>query len=67
MKADSLGESNSTNGSVKSDSCDKKKVSKGVKLSTIATLLPKGGTLKNTMRLKPKRLFKKYDSRKIDR
>lgn len=33
------------------------------KLSKITTLLPKGDTFKSTIKIKPRRIFKKYDSR----
>lgn len=40
----------------KNENCDKSGLAK---LSKIATLLPKSGTIKGTMKLKRKRLFKK--------
>lgn len=48
----------------KSENCDKNSLHLGNKLSKIATLLPKGGTIKGTMKLKRKHLFKKSDSYK---
>lgn len=50
---------------IKKENCDKKSIAIGTKLSKIATLLPKGGTIKGTM--KRKKLFKKFDSHTISR
>lgn len=60
----------STQESVRKDTrnCDKSgSVALGNKLSKIATLLPKGGTIKGTMKIKRKRLFKKTDTRPVER
>lgn len=52
----------------KNENCDKSgSVALGNKLSKIATLLPKGGTIKGTMKIKRKRLFKKTDTHPIER
>lgn len=59
---------NPTKVSIKNESCDKSgSVTLGNKFSKIATLLPKGGTIKGTMKIKRKRLFKKTDARPIER
>lgn len=59
---------NSTKIPIKNESCDKSgSVTMGNKFSKIATLLPKAGTIKGTMKIKRKRLFKKTDSRPIER
>ena len=51
---------------IKNGNCDKSSGVLGNKLSKMATLLPKGGTLKGTMKLKRKRLFKKCETRPIE-
>lgn len=56
---------NSPDITVKNENCDKSSLAK---LSKIATLLPKSGTIKGTIKIKRKRLFKKNcDSRPIER
>lgn len=60
-----LVERGSSDSPVKKNNCDKSSAVIGGKLSKIATLLPKSGTLKGTMKIKRKRLFKKCDPRSI--
>lgn len=57
---------NSSSVSLGGENCDRRNTAMGNKLSKIATLLPKSGTLKSTMKIKPKRLFKRSDSNKLD-
>lgn len=53
---------------IDNENCDKpSSVALGTKFSKIATLLPKGGNIKSTMKIKSKRLFKKTRSRSIER
>lgn len=49
--------------SAEGDNCDK---SKGSKLSKIATLLPKTGTIKGKIKMKRKRMFKKHNSHSLE-
>lgn len=50
-----------------SKDCDTGGIAIGAKISKLATLLPKSGTIKGTMKIKRKRLFKKGESRSIER
>lgn len=60
LQPDSKDEKNSFDVPKQKDSCYKSNnLVSGSKFSKIATLLPKSGTLKGTMKLKRKRLFKK--------
>lgn len=60
-------EKGSSDSPVKKNNCDKSSAVIGGRLSKIVTLLPKSGTLKGTMKIKRKRLFKKCDPRSIER
>lgn len=52
---------------IKGENCDKTKtVDIGTRLSKIATLLPKSATIKDTMKIKRKRLFKRGESRQVE-